>query len=79
MALAVCACSKAIREKALREHSESMCRDVDHEAGTACATEVRRRFPRCSPGLLEHKISAETYARCLGFIIAPVASGSPTR
>ena len=79
LALVACGCSKAIREKALREHSEAMCGSVDHEAGTACATEVGRRFPRCSPGLLEHKISAEAYARCLGFIVAPVASASPTR
>jgi hypothetical protein len=38
------------------------------------------RFPRCSPALLEHKTTAEAYARCLGFIVEPVASrGNPDR
>lgn len=71
-------CSRAIREKALREHSVSMCGSVPHEAGSACATEVARRFHSCSPAFLEQKISSETYARCLGFVVSVTAAGTAT-
>lgn len=68
LALVCGGCSK-LQEKALREHSLSMCESVPHEAGASCSVEVSRRFAHCSPALLQHRVSSETYARCLGFLI----------
>lgn len=75
LALLCVGCSRPLRQRALKEHSLSMCSGVPHEAGASCAAEVSRRFERCSPALLDNRVTPETYARCLGFIIDASAAG----
>src|SRR5690606_34920884 len=63
-------CVEHVTEKALRAWAVGLCEDFSHESGSACRSEVERRFPGCRPPVPaggDDGYDVNAFMECLGF------------